>query len=219
MEKYYKAFFNILWKGCEISVAMISEVEQLRHKLKHEKCKPLIYPKEKSLSLLIEIIGLFTPQDRNVLEMHGGTMSTCIAVIRTSRKFIAIEKDEICFKLAVSIVQPIPEQIMQIKFLKDRMINEEHYEQVAIYTQQSFVIDGDDEADEELPHVNAGESCDTEGTYERSDYLFVKQAGDIEEQSKRNSSEVRNVICMEGELWEKGTIHGTRNEDSHLLLM
>lgn len=107
--------------------------------------------------------------------MHGGTMSTCIAVIRTSRKFIAIEKDEICFKLAVSIVQPIPEQIMQIKFLKDRMINEEHYEQVEIYTQQSFVIDGDDEADEELPHVNAGESCDTEGTYERSDYLLLNR--------------------------------------------
>lgn len=58
------------------------------------------HPTEKPISLMIELIQLFTNPGETVLDAFMGSGSTGIACVKTGRKFIGIERDETYFEIA-----------------------------------------------------------------------------------------------------------------------
>jgi site-specific DNA-methyltransferase (adenine-specific) len=59
-----------------------------------------LHPTEKPVSLMSELVSLFTAPGQIVLDPFMGSGTTGVSCIRTGRRFIGIEKDETYFELA-----------------------------------------------------------------------------------------------------------------------
>lgn len=68
------------------------------------------HPTEKPVSLMLEIIGLFTNPDDVILDPFMGSGATGVAAVRLGRRFIGIEKDAAYFDMAKARIEKATQQ-------------------------------------------------------------------------------------------------------------
>jgi site-specific DNA-methyltransferase (adenine-specific) len=69
-----------------------------------------VHPTEKPISLMCEIVELFTNRDELVLDPFCGSASTGVACVKLGRRFIGIEQDERYFEVSCERISSAAQQ-------------------------------------------------------------------------------------------------------------
>ncbi len=159
-EPDWNAFFNFVGNGCTRSSAEMLHVEPQRHKLRHANSKSPINPKEKSVSMLAELIDLFVPRNGTVIDMYAGTMTLGIAAIRANRNCVLIEKNELIFTRALLRLGVIRQQMDRIQSLKKEESIVSFFDDVKCVESELIIeCDEDTTTDNESSSLNSDKTC------------------------------------------------------------
>lgn len=85
--------------------ASFGNVPSTINKLLRPNTRSPIRVEEKNVSLLRELISLYSPIGGLVLDSYAGTFTTAIAAMQCHRAAIVVEKDDHCFRLAYDRLQ------------------------------------------------------------------------------------------------------------------
>lgn len=83
----------------------------------HNKLNDVSHPTQKPMSLIKQLIVLFSQPNDLILDPFMGSGTTGVACIKTGRSFIGIELDQDYFNIAVERIETAFEQAKQVEFL------------------------------------------------------------------------------------------------------
>ena len=97
----FNSVFSVIGSRSKRNLALMTEIPAPKSKLRRPGSRTHFLPSEKSVSLLMEVIDLFTPKSGLVVDLYGGTLTTAIAAHIMKRKCLCFEKKSDLFKASV----------------------------------------------------------------------------------------------------------------------
>ncbi len=149
----YNAMSQIVGNGRNRRASNLIAVEPSKNKLRFKNSRVLVNPKEKSITMLAELIDLFSPAKGVAVDMYGGTFTLAIACLRTARKCLVIEKEESIYDQALARLRMITSKMSEISKVK-----EESVEFISYFDQETSEDHKDSEGDVKKKEEDVKES-------------------------------------------------------------